>query len=455
MAEYKKTPKIPTYNMHDLYNSIHSDIPTPKIEKQHQLNPEKKNILSEPEIIFNYYSQLSAFWQEGDFLNLTNMFHEFDIINYDPSFKQFEIACLAIQTFQTSDNPLMLIDLLKFLKKLLLSDIQYIRDLMEVGFLEPLYSVHKDIGSLDCIIETLRCATIISKTDIELRNFVFSIFQTSFTNLELFNKTEVRNEVLELILSYLDYEICPEMFTKIASYIFSLSTKPNKHLYEKLSLSLSLLSLYPPFPDFFQSLEQTNLFEYLLADERRDVLICSAFACSNVCEKIPIRNLYLQASLVKLLCYEDDKVIFYACDALTLMIFQTNAMIFPELRNTMIDKLLEIYKDLPFQTKNGVFHAISSFYMTFQDLIPDAIENHNLLDILFDMLDMENINSIEALVILDAIFHNNVFLGTMSVFDIFMDSGEMENVHHLLNLDIVGSDYVKWFLTLYDSVIEE
>ena len=458
----------------DFHNSSYHKIEFEQDNGNFQIEEENPSLNEIHNKISQYFYDLSIAWEKMDITNLQNFIESYDFKVYDESFNRFGLASIAVKTFKTSDDPVLIIELLKFLRRLIYSSSEYINDLKQADFLVAIYSVYKDIKSCDCIIETLKCASIIAQTNHENRNDVYSIFQVPININEVHVNLEVLNQITQLLVSYMMFPINSEMYKKISAFllktldpskpIFQLDKKHSifeEDFYQTLSLCFVKLIQFH-FDDcmeFFMQNPILDILKFFLQSSNSDIAKRSIFIFGSIYQNAHIQDLELEALMIKQIYNNNEKLIFVSCDSLAIMINQLQADIPVELRGPIISKLLELIHNQSYNNKIAIFHTISIFFFTFPEYIPFCLKEDDLIEYIYDMLEMENFNSIEAIILIDSIFVNiskekDIDVKELDIYQRFKEENGFELVSHLLDGDEKVVEYAKWFLSTYDSTIE-
>ena len=270
-------------------NNLNDDFSTEYYKNLNTQNDSPDNsiqLLSTSDKIIQYFDQISQFWKTNDFLNLNQLFQNYNITIFDDSFDRFEIPELASQTFKTSDDTIPLINILSFLLKLIKVDDRYIMCLLKVDFLNSLFRIYTDVKSCQLSIQALKCASEMASKNIDLRNnvYLFAVSRILTSNV-LIERFAVYNEIFILIQTFLSFEIDPQMFDTISEFLISkISTiisyitkkkvfdinnenfddQVNRLACENYSYCLALLSKYPAWTQLF--LQKKNDITKLFID---------------------------------------------------------------------------------------------------------------------------------------------------------------------------------------------
>lgn len=378
-------------------------------------NENEEISLSTPEQISLFFNQISEIWEKGDYKNLSILFNSNKISAFDDSFNQFTIADLSVQkTLSKIDDPKFLIDLLRFLHRLIEIDKRYIDSLIHAEFLEALFKIYVQDKNLQYSIEIFKCASSISKVSIELRDYVFTFFDTIMSNSIIMYTEDsiVLNELFLLIATFMEFEIDPPMFHKISSFLISEKSVifkylrfielshnnrnkiitnfnqdsaiffniPNKINYEydyteikrnvceKYATCLWKLSLYPDWIPFLKENNLNKLFIELLLSKDDYIPLYTAYSLVPIWENKQINDRNLIYTIIKLLFHSNGSVIKIACYAIKYLIFVDEYIIDP-VKGLIIDQLIELATNEKCEIRIASFVAMMHFLNYFQGSI--------------------------------------------------------------------------------------
>lgn len=466
-------------------NNLNDDFSTEYYKNLNTQNDSPDNsilLLSTSDKIIQYFDQISQFWKTNDFLNLNQLFQNYNITIFDDSFDRFEIPELASQTFKTSDDTIPLINILSFLLKLIKVDDRYIMCLLKVDFLNSLFRIYTDVKSCQLSIQALKCASEMASKNIDLRNnvYLFAVSRILTSNV-LIERFAVYNEIFILIQTFLSFEIDPQMFDTISEFLISkISTiisyitkkkafdinnenfddQVNRLACENYSYCLALLSKYPAWTQLFLQKKNdiTKLFIDFLYSKDKIILICTYFALGKLCENIPIDIQPLVYAIISNLFKYDNLIISYICDTLISLFRKSDITIFKDLLIPIIDRLFKLIRNCKFSIKNAIFKTIAFFFYMLPQYLPKAIEN-GLFNIIDSMLEMEDRTiTLSALALLSCIFENEARMGSNKSLRSFIEREGMIHLKEILESDekdeegITNSIY--FFLLKYDDFEE-
>lgn len=426
---------------------------------------EEVHSLSTPELISIFFKQVSAIWvmEKADYKNLSILFNSIKISAFDDSFNQFKIADLAVQkTLNKIDDPKFLIDLLRFLHMLIEVDKNYIDSLIRAEFLEALFKIYVQDKNLGYSIEIFKCASSISKTSIELRDYVFTFFDTIMSNsiIMFTNDSTVLNELFLLIATFMEFEIDSSMFHKISSFLISKEkilvifeylrsiesyhnnlnkaitssyqdsalflnddyTKIKRNTCEKFAACLWKLSFYPDWIPFFKENNLNNLFIELLFSKDKYIPLYAAYSLVPIWENEQINDSKLIYSIINLLFHSNGSVVKIACHAIKCLIFVDENIITP-VKGLIINQLMELATNGKCEIRIASFIAMMHFLNRFQDSIPYTLDK-GLMDLIDDFFDIEYAYYFIPYVIpiLDIIFTNEERNGDSTLLDDFANN---------------------------------
>lgn len=452
---------------------------------------ENKDIsaLSTPDKVSNFFENISDIWkmEKIDYKDLTCLLGSNKLTIFDESFDTFQIAELAMQkTLRIEDNTNILIAILKFFYELIQIDQKYIDSLIHASFLEALFDIYESVKNPDCSIEVLKCTSSISKSSIELRDYVFKFFEKIQSD-NFREDSAVMCEIFFLISTFMEFEIDEQIFQAISSFLISeekvtiilpylkevnsydIKNKSGKNFLinynkydieikrtacEKYAACLSKLSNYINWVPFFEENDLSNLFIEMLLMKDRYIPLYSAYALIPIWENQKIQNPKLILAIVNLLFHEHRSIIRVACCSIKYLIL-SNEEVFDNLRDLVINRLIELVTNEKCEIKIASFIAMCNFLYHFQENIPYALSK-GFLDIILELLELdETYFSIPyALPILEIIFCHEEKYRDTDYFNEFVQKGGVEIISEILlkpDNEQKVIDYAEIFLSKYDN----
>lgn len=435
------------FNINDLENTFLND--NYDINSSYMLSDEESKI---------FFINLSNYLQSKDFLNVNILIDDFierapEI--YCPEFFDLNLHNRIYHVIATSDNPLFLISIYKFLGKLVTNDIKYCELLIKQGFLQMTMNVLNEISSIELQIYILRfIKNLASKSSITM-NMVHDIFSCKKLHEFALNYHDLIPDVLKTYYTYLIYNNEDDLVKEIMNLIldfFKFKTKDNMIcliflLYQFTKNQNLIVDYY-----LKESKVKNFIHKILKIDNSKSRKAIILYILTSIYDIIPIEDESLFIDVSMLLCDENESILIHTSELMCKFTDNKNSIINEKYIPGILSKLLSISKDNILTVKISSSSLLLNILILYPQYTTMLIKD-GLMELVIDMLDMEvKFVTTKAIFYLSSIFEQEKKSGKTNIFDLFLELDGMKMMFSLLDSsDNAIANYSRNFILLFGN----